>query len=245
MQTLKWDGSYIGEFKGDIIIAQYTYKNYKFFVLKIKLVNETIIPSRYVLVKNKFPNIVDEIKPIFNIQKTGSHSLKIDSQLYVIYKSKYKIENKDTYKFFIDKSLNRFDKKDPIRMRHSIEIKKIIVFRELLALRFNIEPSILLNIKTGLLTSINEIETNANNDSCSRSIITRGVALEWFIENDIPFFVKCMTGNLSISDADCEDINITTSRLKNKLEEIIERVDKDYIWFSSYVVNRCANYLNQ
>ena len=246
IDKLKWDGCYLGKYENNIILAKEKHKNCYFFIIRLEIDNEKyIIPCRYIKTKDKFANIVDELKPIFGLKKIGSHSLIISNKLYIIYKNDYKITN-DQYYIYSYKSLSKFSRKDPIRTKLANNIKKIIIFRELLAIKYYyIETSILIDDKNMSIYSINENESNANYESSSRSIITNKIAIDWFLDNDIALYVKYITNNFKSNSSECEDVNITIIRLKHQIEDTIERIDKQFLWYSSYIINRCLNYLNK
>lgn len=243
--VLNWDGSHLGNFDKNVMIKSEKIKNLKFMIIMIPSEQNLIIPCRYIEAKNKFPAIVDEMKKIFGLEKNGTHTINIENKLYVLYKTKYFLIGNNTYKFYEDKSLCKFDRKDPVIFNLANDIKKMIIFRELLSLTFRIGVSIVVDPETKKIKSINEVETYANTESTNRCIITKGIALKWFYDDDIPFYVKFITGNYLVDESCYEDINVTTSRLKNQISDVIEKIDRDYLWFTSYVVNRCLNYLNQ
>lgn len=85
---LKWDGSHLGEYKTSIIKSNFvisltdvnsgTKKPVLFTVIALELFPlQRVIPAIIMKYTNDVPLIIDELKPLFGLKKTGTHTLKL------------------------------------------------------------------------------------------------------------------------------------------------------------------------
>lgn len=245
-QMLKWDGSYLGEWEKNAIIKKEKIRNQLFLLIRISKKSEIFIACRAIKTKDKFPCIVDEMKSIFNLKKIGTHSIKFGSSHYVIYKTHWNF-NEDGNGIILPplEPLKNIPLNDPLRNELEVEIKKIIIYRDLLGLRGNIEPSILVNKKNLEIETINEHSSVAFIQSEPKSIITSGLAKRWFYKDDMDYYIQTMitkgsgpSGNTMMNSP----VEIS-SRIRGEMNQLIQRIDPFFVSFVSFVLGRCLNHL--
>lgn len=242
---MQWDGSFIGEFDTNIIIKNILdMQGDNYFFLNFG----KIVICRYTKTfKNcYFECIVDEIKPIFNINKTGTHSIKIGKLYYIIFKTKIKKSNDgfkinwETPLFFLDKNSELFKNDQFIHT-----VRMMIAFKEIIGMRRDIMKKICVkNEKKMILITKNE----SNYNSClSESLIPIKIFENWFPEKDLSDYVKLMCNAIDkITDDGIEykeSFEILFS-IRNKVSNVINRIDNKYIQFCDFIINNCNKYLD-
>lgn len=80
--ALSWDGTYIGEFSDEDIIFIKKFDSLDYFFLKP--MNAYFILAQ---LTNLTSCVFDEIKLMFNIQKTGTHWMRINNKIKIIYRA--------------------------------------------------------------------------------------------------------------------------------------------------------------
>lgn len=237
---LLWDGSYLGNFGEKIIKSTWEIEKRKYMKISIK---KHIFFCAYITPNSSFACVVDELKPLFGLTKIGSHRINIDRKMYIIYYVPYV----DTIQW--ETPLQCIPANHKLRKNKHIvrEIKKIIIFRNIMALRANFERNIILR-KVDHDRPIEEENTTQENiilpisvgeehhilekafiyDS---SVLRANLIRAWF---NLEPLEKCLKTMISYREND----HTVMIRLRYAIEEIITRVDKDYIWFSKNIIER-------
>lgn len=210
-----WDGSNVTNFIENVIIQEGKYNKRKYWKI-IKGDDYEIC-----LVKtspNTFPCLIDELKPVFNLEKIGTHWFKFKSKTMIL----LRLINKDNTvleELTLDKIKLSLDKiKFNKYLQH--EVQKIFIFRELLGMTANFEKSIILRNKGLYIKPISFNDTNMAPYSEGK-VIPETIIKKWFNDGDLNEAVLKMFGS--------ENINLVLLKLKSDLEKICLRVNKDLI----------------
>lgn len=170
---------------------------------------------------------LDEIKPIFGLEKTGTHRLKFKNKDLVLYKC-----NEEKGNIVTDFKLSLLEKPGRLKDR----IRKVFVFRDLLKITKTYESSIVIRkekLKTKIL-SFYEPGVKPDSDK----ILPDTVLEKWFNEASADEILKEMTG---VEDAD--GINPYLSEIKTRLERVCLRIDPDLIIMVDEIISRLRSKL--
>lgn len=220
---LPWDGSQIN-FKEYFIEEGVYDKNTYWLLRQGEYENFCIVKSCV----NNCPCLIDELKPVFNIEKNGTHWGKLGTKTMILLK--VKVENGEVIE---DLTLDELEYKSQI----AHEIHKIFAFRELLGLSKSWEKSIVLRKIGHFVKPISFYEPNMNPNGGTR-IIPQKVLEKWFVNVDIDNVIKKMFHINKI-----EEITLLKHELRGKMIEVFNRVDKNSITFLDEIIARIASHL--
>lgn len=224
---LTWDGTRLHKEPVPIAVGHFDRKTYW------KLDSRTYCIVRKM--KNITPCIVDEIKGIFGIQKTGTRWFMRNDDVYILFKCVFDTKN-DRILLDIpvseidDKSLNSFFPGRTLKDN----IRRLIVFRELMSIEKTRMKDILLRVKENGARLISDEEGKVKFGDCintSTDIIT-----QWF-GGDETFLLKVLCSILPEKKLSLER---RLYSLRVKLEEVINRIDKNSVWLVSSIIGRIA-----
>lgn len=176
--------------------------------------------------KNTLSCLVDEIKSVFNLEKIGTHWCKINGKIYILFKCVY---DKNGY-IKEETTLSNFDN---ILLLNKDKIQEVFVFRELLGVTCSYESSIIVRENK---IPISFYEPNMTTEDVK--VIPGTVLDKWFEDTSIDQVVKrlCKINNI-------DELPMVLYELRNKLEKIIERVDKRAITYKDCIMNRITQRL--
>lgn len=235
---LEWTGEYLGEFNRSIIIYKWTYVSTEIHHLRIN--NESIYCIMELL-KDNFPCIIEDIKNVFKLSKRGYHTLKIDGRMYII----YYVPLTSTGVVIWETPVYRLNLKDPLRSDPNFrkKMQRLLVFCDVMALYQTSESNIHVRPRNdGTFSPINyNLKTTNIIKGDNFSIITKNVYRDWFGETVL------------VEDVAKEFVNYTEKTnltelcfdLRNKIEDIIRKHDKSYLWYSKFIIERLSRYLLQ
>lgn len=242
---LKWDGSYLDKYNNSII--QWEYKNGYFTYMKL-ILNEEEIYCKGCRNDDDFPCIVDELKTVFGLKKIGSHSLKIGKYNWIIYKLPFIIED-DNDKNWMNWIANftQFNKFNKYTIEQEDEIRKWIIFRQLLGLKGVMYSSILLHTEDMIIETINEKKSEFHDKNKSIDYLIYTIQKKWFPEFEFKSYVRIFLGNEYINEFNKlkqkELVVVTIYNIRNQINEIINRINSKYLIYISFVVMKCNMYL--
>lgn len=220
----KWDGSHLGEIT-EANITSITISNAIYWKLKIGL-SEVICAARPI--KDFFPLIIDELKPVFTLKKSGTHSVYRRKQLYLL----TRIPLTDAGKILEEVSLKDIDLSSRVNVVFSRQIQTILCFRELLAISPACESTIHVRCPPrGVPYPISVRETRMSFGTY-KPILSKVTLKKWFPHNEQNLVIQSMIRE------DDDDIVTTIAKVRTKIEDIINRIDKEVIWCSAFIVDR-------
>lgn len=226
-EILTWDGAHLGVYPETAII--YKEKIYDREYCCIQLTDGRVY-GMLVQTKNMLPCIIDELRPLFNIERRGLHRIKLNRKEYVIYYTPLSTHEK----IIPDLPLNKIDK--PERLRK--EIQNAIVFCDVLSLANTGIQS--LRVRDTKVFNINDINTTVTrpNQIYDYSIISGPLFNKWFGEQasltDICWNMICP----NIINENADETHIVLSSLRSAVQNVINKYDPNYIWLSYFIIDR-------
>lgn len=230
VKKLDWDGTHIGKFNKsefEIVKTQTTLGN-KFMLLYI---NGQQFWSEYIKLSDddNFSLLcaIDEWKPLFGLEKLGSHSIILDNKKYILFKTPDPLTI-----FSISKKLSSINPK-MVKGEHLDQIRAIILFKYIIGSPFKLRHSgnfIKYNIATSKFFSHNDLSVRSCHDSLDlpNSIINRW--LTDMVENErtdkeqyLIILSKILHNILDINNDYDKEIN--PSLLRSDMENIGRRIN--------------------
>lgn len=265
---LRWDGAYLGEYIG-VITHQWSLEGNSYYGItlpdgwskmndEIEDLGGTIYCMAH-CTRDLFPCIVEEIKGVFKIPRRGIHRIKMDGKEYILYYVPISTKGEVVW----ETPLNRLDGKHPLRKSANFRnsVQKTIAFCDILSLSSTGEHNI--RIRPGVDGEYIPITVNESSTSISRgtsydfSILTKTLFSKWFgEETSISDIIKEMThyqsGEITfqksvpvigIGDGPKDNLAFITADIRNKVNNIIERYDRNYMWYSNFIIDRLSRHL--
>lgn len=238
---LPWDGTHLG---CDLILTnQWVISGDLYYVLTDVNKNGLIYCTVH-HIKDKFPCIVEDLKPLFNLPKRGYHIATLYGKEYIL----YYLPISSVGDVIWETPLSFIPVSDPIRKDEELadQIRKVFVFCNLLSLTSTGERSIKLRSVSEnkyIPISSNELSTtitskNKKKQSFDFCILNRTVFMRWFGEHaNIEHIIAEMINGCY---DDYESISVTISELKSNIDKVIQKHDSNYIWFSNFIINRVS-----
>ena len=180
-------------------------------------------------IKTSWVCIVDELKIIFGIPKLGTHRVYLKNKQYLLILAKTNkngvIEREETLK----KTNHSFDK-----LFHK-KVQKILLFRNILKITKSNESSI--NIRINNQGDIFPISCNEYNFSLTTAL-SSNLIHKWFSNNSLNDLAQ------QIFDINhTSDIPYKIAIIRNRIEQIIKRVDYLYIWTITFIIENLSKKL--
>lgn len=217
--NLKWDGSCLGTYtKTKLIINREKYSNlYSKYTLDINGKKLICLGS---ISNNTDACIIDEIKIFFNLEKIGTHWIKLgNSKQNLIL---YNLENISNYIKTIDKYNDKY------------EIQKIYVFKIILYQSYNTDKYIRLN------NNNNPIIIKDSNINISNYVdLSTTIRNKWFGIETICDITAKMFNVVSY-----KQIPKLCDKMNTKLENTINRIDNREISIKTFIVSRLQTLLS-
>jgi hypothetical protein len=254
--SMNWDGSHLGFYKG-VITNQWSLEGTHYYGITLPQGWSTKHPPGIIYcnasqVKDSFPCIVEDLKEVFGLPRRGVNRINIDGREYVLYY--VPISNKG--EVIWETPLNRLGSKHPLRSDPNFKrnVQRIIAFCDILALSSTGEPAIRIRpgVDGGYIPiGINETHTTIYKaDRYDYSVLTKTLFSKWFGEetaiSEIVYEIvgyRSVTNKRMITMDGEKDLVIISTDIRNKVDDIIKRYNSDYIWYSSFIVDRMSRYL--
>lgn len=228
----KWDGTDVTTIvsRSDIFGAKFNRLNYWVIQYTDPETNEMKTETCIVrTTKTNLPCLVDELKPVFGLQKMGTHWCRQGGKTHVLIKCFY------TKKGYIKEevTLNMIDVTTPLL---KLQIQEIFTFRELLGVTCSYESSIIIREGRSGPYPISFYEPNMA--TIDTKVIPFSVLDKWFEDSSIDIVVKrlCRIHNI-------DRIGVVLHNIRTQIDEIIERVDRRTISYKSCIMNRITQRL--
>lgn len=225
-----------------------------------KLSNGGIIYCTIKCTKDVFPCIVEDIKCIFGLSRRGLHRININNKEYIIYYTNLTAEGELIW----ETPLSKLESKHEFRSNKDFikEVQKIIAINDILSLSNTSESNICIrscsNNKFNIISvneiknSISYLEKKGKGESYDFSIINKTLFNRWFGEKtSICDLIKeiCNYNSFkypllsSKNKQTSNEIVVITTKIRNKIEKIIYKYDKNYIWYNSIIIDRLSRNL--
>lgn len=217
--ALKWDGSFLGEYPSSIFgLKMSVDKGLSFRSIDT---GDFRVKGTFKCPRDtSFPCILDELKPCFGLPKLGTHRIKIGGRTYILYRSKL--------------SDIRLDKlpRPQLEEIEKEQMQRLIAFRFLLSIPQPLNSSFIYRKSTRGLFSFHEPKSLLGVETIDP---TESFIESWFEEKD---FLQAVFSFLPNDDK--ESLSNFLYSFQSGIEKVIQRVDMDYIWLSSYIVEKIA-----
>lgn len=236
---LRWDGSFLGTYPLSAVLVRWTLEDSTYYGIQLK---EGILYTIAHRNKNILPCIVDELRPIFGLDRRGLHRIILGHDEYIIYYVPISGNNELIW----ETSLNRLNNKHHIKRDPEFRksVQKVLAFCDLLLLMNTAETKIKLRPeKNGGLTPINFNDiTNSVQRGNSYSVIPGPLYNKWFgEETTIPDIILEMIGETHQSKQD--NVGFITTDFTNKVQNVVTKYGDEYIWYVNFVIERLSKHL--
>lgn len=219
---IEWNGSRINDPSDNII---WTERISGIDYCHIKLDEDNIIYAEIKQSQHLLTVIIDEIKPIFGLNKLGTLWFKYGGHFYIlmkvdIYPESHEIVTRKNLKKFKIKSLDQ-------KLLH--EVRKIFIFKEILGINSNTEKNI-------LILNNDDIQIAVSNNECSikkgenESCLSDTICQKWFKDLDTNIFIQEM---VKVHHPD--RVSSKSFKIYEKIVNVIERIDRKLITFADLV----------
>lgn len=220
MTTLKWDGSYLGDYPRSCLRRKFTMKNgLTITIIKTKdfMVKCLLRALRNVVV----PCILDQLKECFGLRKIGTHRLKIGGKKYVMYKCK-----------LTDTILTKVCRDETVVRDVKVNMQSLIGFRCLMSIPHTQNSSFIVRKEGDVLVPYSLYEPNTF--ISERSVNPSETFLElWCDKEDISDVI--MKKLVKSSESDLTSFLL---KLKDEVEKIVSSIDPSYIWIGGYITEK-------
>lgn len=232
--NITWDGSFLGSYDTSIIQKRFKKDNKTHFILKtedFEIKCLAVAPTKNL----NLYCILDEIKPVFGIKKTGTHRIQIKNKIYLIYKSESKFTDDIKLKEF-SKNTNKIN-----TQKFKNDMSKLILYIDIIGLNRLTESNVFVRSKSDdcyypiiYNNSVNKLSDNYN----TFTDISKFMLKKWIDTNIINDTVKLMV-NFKKSD----DITLAMFSISKQIEQIISTIDNAYIWLSNLICSKLQKYI--
>lgn len=242
---LKWDGTDITPLISKSSVYEGKHLKTKYWLIHIpdsdkeKGFSETCIAKGS---KNNIPCLIDELKPIFGLQKLGTHWCKHKGKYMILIRCVKTPDDHIKQELTLDKIDVRkntsSDSSEGSRMGLlKLQIQEIFAFRELLGISCSFESSILIREYKNSIYPISQSEASMSfNDTKCR--VPETMLNKWFEETNIDTVVARI---LKIHDL--RYMTEVLNDIGTKIESVIERLDRTLIAYKDGIVSRITERL--
>lgn len=232
-EELSWDGTVLGTYSN---ISQWSWKVGERMYHALDLPQGIV----YCLLKkrNSFSLLVYHLTLLFKLIPRRLHQIKIDNTWYIAYYVPYR------HGFVIyENVLTHIPLHHSLRQRQETvqEIRKIIVFCDLLALRNTREGSIIIRDEIYPILT-NDCETTLLHEerSYDGDVLPRSLFERWFGEK-VSFETVAL--DLILQATKEKNIPCALHTLRHEIDRLLTVHDKNYVWYSNCILDRCARHI--
>lgn len=237
---MQWDGSHLGEFTAVVIQREHHAHSTKYW--RLQLGEQSIFASVRPL-KSTLPCIIDELKRVFALTRTGTHRITIDGTGYLLFRESC-LTIGDQEIIVTNPCLSEAHGPEVENARRLIQY--VFAFRELMGLSPNHNGVIKLRTTqhisrlTGRVSNNPLVEVLSVQDNTLRTTLDHRVSLpqtiltQWFSDVDVTDTVCMMTG----FTGQAEDIQAKLSHYRAAIKAVIDRIDRSQVWLCNAVCER-------
>jgi hypothetical protein len=234
---LKWDGTFLGKIEKSQILEVTKFKGDTYWKLQYSDVTVFVMAKSS---EHTFACIIDELKPIFNIPKLGTHYCKLGSKIFIL----IRVYCINVNNILVDVKLKELKFDDPL---FNEKVKTIYAFREMLGITVSTGNSIRVRRSeiddfksSNELDYYDPISFREPNFSFEKSIISKSV-LKTVFNNEYKCLIKYIHHLLNIS---CKaDIKNVLIQMSNTFESVIRAVDPTYLWITNELIMRFNSFM--
>lgn len=239
--SFKWDGSYLGTLNANQVQEHNVIKVGRFLRVWNLTVNQQTVRCLVKSVESVLPAILDELKPIFLLEKIGTHTFKYESHLMIAYQP-YLIQDEIYPELTLDIINNN------LITKIEAQVRLILAFREVFGITDTYERSLIVRYKNPsdhdeipVVISFLEAGSVAGQQDGLESILPQTLIDRWFCNNDPNKTLECAVANLICLNRDSPEASLGYYR--PLIEEIINRIDSNLITYLDLFFDRLSLYL--
>jgi hypothetical protein len=236
----KWDGTDITDkiIKCDIYEAK--YNKVKYWVIRNNGYINTGSKESYITCvvrnsKNSVPCLIDELKPIFGLSKIGTHWCKQGGKIRILIQCLQTPDGHVKEEITLN-NLNTIIPDKPPPLLLIMQIQEIFTFREILGVSCSYDSSIILREGGGSYYPISYYDPGMLTDD--KKVIPGTILDHWFEDTSIDEVVQRI---LKIRRID--QLAQVLHDLREKIDEVIVRVDRNTVMYKSSIINRITERL--
>ena len=238
MEKFEWDGSHLGDYPSSIILSSTKTRIGRYCQVQIGNIKGMGILRASV---DYTPCLVDEHKPIFNINKIGTHSLKIDGRLYIL--TRPMTASIDTFNPEDDMIIDDIPMSElhinpsaaDLVFRH--QVQELLCFRDIMALAGSHVGSIFIRVPETRRPYPISVKEYSMRFGDRKSTLSNTVAQKWFSDRSISDVLVCM---LRI-DLEHFDMSMLLAKYRSEMENVFTRIDKRRVCSVVLILNRIMN----
>ncbi len=243
----KWDGSGLGVLYDSNIISDLydIYTKMKYWTICVDGYIET---CSYRAAENASICIYDEAMKIFNLPKMGSHHMIYKNKLYILLKATLTKDRLFIQSHTLLSTLEQ--KKMPPDLMEKIRI--VYTVRDILGVYHTTDSDIIIIFTStpcypDLVVSMKSYITNTKILKNHTSTITKTALEKWYKDTNTKKLIdtRDIYKNIFPGVTKIDDISIYSNDFKSELDEIIERVDKQFCYISDLIATRLINRLTR
>jgi hypothetical protein len=228
----KWDGTDVTNIVTMADIFESKFNKNKYWVIQYtnpetnEKLEETCIMR---VCKNSLPYLIDELKPVFGLQKMGTHWCRQGG------KNRILIKTIKTQEGYIKEEIT-LDMIDRYTNLMKLQVQEIFAFRELLGVTCSYNSSIVIRESKSGYYPVSFYEPNMV--TVDKKVIPFSVLDKWFDDSTIDTVVKRLCRIHSI-----DQMGNVLHDIRTRIEKTIERVDRRAISYKTCIVNRITERL--
>lgn len=236
---LKWDGSFLGEYPSSVILQKWYIGNVLYYGMILG--NEFVYATVH-RVKDTFALIVNDLKEVFGLSKRALHYITFSGSMYIL----YPVPMTSNGTLIWEVSLNQLPLNHSLRSNNDFkdEVRKLFVFCDLLSLSGSDETNIIIQSNLIAINN-NDTKTTISKELVRDfSILSSSVIKRWFDENIfIEYIVRDMINYHKQYSGDSNEFEFMMFNLRSRIENIIQKYDGNYIWYTNFVMDRVSRYI--
>ncbi len=237
----RWDGSHLGTLKIDQVYEHDTIKVGRLLKICDLTVNQYTTTCLVKSIESLLPAILDELKPIFSLEKIGTHTFRHGGRLMIAYKP-YLVHDEVFPELTLDNIHVSLVKKIEDQVRLNLAFREIFgitdTHEKSLIVRYK-NPSNLLEIPT--VISFLEPGSVAGQQDGLESILAQTLVDRWFSHDDPNKTMERAVADLICLNRDSPETSLGYYR--PLVEEVINRVDSSLITYLDLFFDRLSLYL--
>lgn len=238
--SLPWDGTYLGHITKSQILEKYKYESQIYWKLKLPIKStpsEITIYCQARGCKNTYPCIIDQLKELFDLRKTGTHWIHLGKRIIIL----SKCESSGNYDILTYHKLSYFEKS--VYPTFQETVRKIFAFKEVFGVKF----ATLNNLKVVPKENVSEIDSIdaftvvSGRDpgfDFEKHIIKKGMLKLWYQgkNEELMQEIKDLLG------MEHGNYNLRVSKIHQQINEIIMKVDKEQSLLAVDLIKRIDSY---
>jgi hypothetical protein len=229
-ELLDWDGSDLGWYNTDLIVARWKVRSTEYF--KLNALGGTVVICILRKLKNPIPIIIEEFKKLFGLVTRGHHLITIGSTRYVMYYVPV-----DSSGLAIDEvPISELGSKHELRTHPSFldMVRRVILVSDILHFSTNYESDIRVRHTSDGFVPVSYFcgDTDLHRE---RSRPLSHKLITWLGEN----YDDIIKDTYNPKDF---ELSLILDGYREELNRIVERYGLEYQWIVPFIIDKLAYY---